>query len=164
MRSALALAAALLVALLLALVPLPFTRGGALAVRSDEGAYRMRMCELALWSGSSATNDRLLEPRAGQAVPYGPFASSASAFVLARTLPRAELDLQAGELDEDALADGAARLFLVLGWIASLALALAGRKFARGNENAAAPSVLACALPALAWTILALAPASDGGS
>src|SRR5207237_1047469 len=120
------------------------------------------LCELALWSGESATHDRLLEPRAGQAVPYGAFAGAASAFVLARSLP---VDLARGELDEDALADGAARLFLALGWIATLALALAGRKLARGDEkDARAPSFQACALAALAWTLLALAPTSDGGA
>ena len=137
--------------------------GTASSVRSDEGAYRTRLCELALWTGESARTDRLLEPREAQAVPYGSFAPAATAFVLGRTLPRAALDLQHGELDEDALVRGARGLWFCLAWFVSFALALAGVRFAAFAPKGVAGASIAW-LAAVAWTAFGLLPLADGGS
>ena len=167
MKTFVSVALAILVAIGLWCAPWSWTNRGACGVRSDEGAYRTRLCELALWSGESALHDRMLEPRAGQDVPYGLFAPAASAFVLARTLPRAALDIENGVLDEDELANGAARLFLVIAWIGLLSLAFVGRQFVASAEKTAPTSIASGAgawIAALAWTSLALAPSIDGGS
>ena len=167
MTRLLAAACAILIALALWLTPFSLSTRGAVGLCSDEGAYRMRMCELALWSGETVQHDRLLEPRAGQDIPYGLFAPAISAFVLARTLPRGTLDIEHGQLDEDVLVDGAARLGLIMGWAAVLALAFVGRKFSASHAAAASKSYAAIAttmFAAVAWTALALAPSMDGGS
>jgi hypothetical protein len=167
MKSSVLVIFASLVAIGLWLAPTSFAAKDSQDIRSDEGAYRMRMCELALFSGESAQRDRMLEPRAGQAVPYGPFAPAASAFVLARALPRETFDIEHGTLDEDAFAGGARRLFLVLAWIGVLALAFIGQKIAENAQQRERPRDWSLAVPwiaALAWTMLALAPSTDGGS
>ncbi|MEO6709900.1 MAG: hypothetical protein ABI054_00995, partial [Planctomycetota bacterium] len=163
-----ALAAALvagLVAIALWMAPLEYSSRGAAGLRSDEGAYRMRLCELALSTGESVVHDRMLEPRAGADLPYGPFATSASAFLLARLLPRAALDIEHDNLDEDAIADGAARLLLVLAWIAAIAMAWAGRRFLASDVSGVrGASFVATSIAAISWAGLALAPSMDGGS
>lgn len=167
MRAFGAVVLAIAIAIGLWSAPISFTSRGGVGIRTDEGAYRVRLCELALWSGETALHDRMLEPRAGQDVPYGSFAPAASAFVLARTLPRGALDVEHGALDEDALADGARRLFLVLAWMGCLSLAFVGTKFAAREVQLAQPRDWSVVVPwfaALAWTMLALAPSIDGGS
>ncbi|HTF89481.1 MAG TPA: hypothetical protein VK843_13800 [Planctomycetota bacterium] len=156
---------AILVAIALWMAPLESSSRGAAGLRSDEGAYRMRLCELALTSGESLVHDRMLEPRAGVDLPYGPFATSASAFVLGRLLPRAALDVEQDNFDEDALADGAARLMLVLAWFAAIAMAWAGRRFLASEvAGARGWAFVGTSIAALAWAALALAPSMDGGS
>jgi len=136
---------------------------GARGVRSDEGAYRLRLCELALFTGESARSDRMLEPRKAEAVPYGALAPAATAFVLARTLPASALDLEHGALDEHALARGARGLGLALAWLAALGLCFAGLRFtANPPRDALAAGITG--LAALCWTCFALWPVADGGA
>jgi hypothetical protein len=135
---------------------------GAARVRSEAGAYRMRLCELALWTGESARSDRMLELRHGQDVPYGSFAPAASAFVLARSLPQGTLDLERGSLDEDALERGARALGIALGGWCALLLCMAAARFSAPNR--AASEWIVAWLGALSWCAFALLPSSDGGA
>ncbi len=158
---------AVLIAFALWFVPPPTRFEGAQSLRSAESCYRMRMCELALFTGESPLQDRLLEWRAGEYVPYGALAPAASAFLLGRLVPRVAQAVEQGDLDEDALADGARRLMLVLAWIAALSIMFAASKLRLpGDPTAqAGPWVFACSLGiALVWTALVLAPSVDGGS
>ncbi len=158
---------AVLIAIGLWFVPLPAGFAGARSLGSDEGCYRMRMCELALFTGESPLQDRLLEWREGEHVPYGALAPAASAFLLGRLVPGVARSVELGELDEDAFADGARRLLLVLGWLAAVAIVFAASKFRARDDSTAklGPQALALSLGiALVWTALVLAPDLDGGS
>ncbi len=159
--------AACLIALGLWFTPWPAFTAGVADLREDSAAYRMRMCELVLWSGESPLRDGMLDLNAGADVPYGAFAPAATAFALARLLPAEAIHIENGVLDEDALARGARRLLLVQSWIAAAALCFAGARLARGAGESALPgrSRFTLALvAAAAWSAVALWPHSEVGS
>lgn len=134
--------------------------GGAEAIRTSEGAYRMRLCELALATGDVPRRDTLLEAPGGAHQPYGVFAPAATAFVLARVLDADALSVRTGEFDEDALARGSQSLAVVL---AALGLCLMAWAAARERGTTFRhDGWSSCAV--LCVGALALFPESDAGA
>lgn len=134
--------------------------GGAETIRSSQGAYRMRLCELALATGEVPRRDSLLQAPGGVDQPYGVFAPAATAFVLARVLDADALAVRTGEFDEDALARGSRRLAIVLS-VLSLGLLL----WAAARERRAPLTIDGWSLcAALNVGALALFPTADAGA